>query len=174
MIATRVPWYSPCQMSAVPPESSAMLPRFLSPAERMAEVGSCSVALHTPPRAATNFAFFGSMVGYVFAEIMGGGFKGGSGLSRHTWSIFSTNFVLSSGVSPRMSRNSSMLFNKRATFSLDSSGAKLLLKNSWIAASELRGTTILLVLAIARDFFRVGGGREEGGVGRPSAQNVHE
>ena len=170
MIATCVPRYSPRQMSAVPPESSAMLPRFLSPTERMAEVGSCSIALLTFPKAVTNFAFFELMVGYAFVEMMRGRFQREETdcLVIRTWSIFSTSFVRSPGVSSRTFRNNSPLVNKRATCCLDSSGVKLLFKKSWIAAFELRGTaTALVVLVMVRDLLRAGGRREEGGVGRP-------
>jgi hypothetical protein len=49
-----------------------MVPRFSSPVESRAEVGSRSVALHTFPNAITNLAFCGSTVGYAFAEMMEG------------------------------------------------------------------------------------------------------
>lgn len=70
MIATCVLLYCPRQTSVSPPDATAMLPRFSSPAESTAEVGSRSVALHTFPRAVTNFAFCGSMVGYAFAGMI--------------------------------------------------------------------------------------------------------
>ena len=62
-------------MSVNPPDATAMLPRFSSPAESRAEVGSRSVALHTSPNVITNFAFDESMVGYAFAEIMEGRYR---------------------------------------------------------------------------------------------------
>jgi hypothetical protein len=69
-MATRVPWYSPLQMSVDPPDTTAMLPRFSSAVESTAEVGSRPVALHTFPKAATNLAFFGETDGYAFAGTM--------------------------------------------------------------------------------------------------------
>ena len=64
--------YSPRQMGVNPPDATAMLPRFSSPAESRVEVGSRSVALHTSPNAITNFASGESIVVYAFAEIMEG------------------------------------------------------------------------------------------------------
>jgi len=57
-------------MSVNPPDATAMLPRFSSPAESTAEAGSRSIVLHTFPKAVINFALCGSTVGYAFAEMM--------------------------------------------------------------------------------------------------------
>lgn len=65
LITTCTPPCSPRQMSVSPLESSARLPRFSSPAESTAEVGSRSITLHTLPEADANFAFRESTVGYA-------------------------------------------------------------------------------------------------------------
>ena len=70
LIATSVPRYFPRQMSVSPPDATAILPRFLSPAVSTAEVGSCSVTLHMFPKAVTNLAFCESTVRYALADIM--------------------------------------------------------------------------------------------------------
>jgi hypothetical protein len=67
--------YSPRQTSVSPPDARAMLPRFSSPAESTAEVGSCKVTLHTFPKVDIYFAFCASMDGYACAKIMEGMFR---------------------------------------------------------------------------------------------------
>ena len=73
-MATCMKWYSPRQMSVNPPDATAMLPRFSSPVESKAKVGSRSVALHTSPNAITNSASGEWIVGYAFGEMMEGGY----------------------------------------------------------------------------------------------------
>ena len=73
LMATSVSPHSPRQMSVVPPESSGMSPRFLSPVESTAEVGSRAVALHTLPKAFMTCAFRRSIVGCALTETMGEG-----------------------------------------------------------------------------------------------------
>ena len=68
LMATRFSPKSPFQISVSPPEATAIFPRFTSPTERMAEVGSCTIPLHKLPRAVRILAFCGSMVRYAFAE----------------------------------------------------------------------------------------------------------
>ena len=62
LMATGTALYSPLQMSVNPPDATGILPRFSSPADIVAEVGSRSVALHTPPNAITNIEIRGSTV----------------------------------------------------------------------------------------------------------------
>ena len=75
LIATCVPECFPRQMSVNPPEATATSLRFSSPVERIAEAGSRSVALHTFPKAVTDFAVCKLAIGYAYAEMMEGRFK---------------------------------------------------------------------------------------------------
>ena len=75
LMATCVASYSPRQVSVDPPDATAMLPCFSSPVERMAEVGSRSMALHTFPNAVTSLASWGLTVGYAFVETTKGEFQ---------------------------------------------------------------------------------------------------
>ena len=68
LMATCVASCSPRQVSVNPPDATAMPPCFSSPAERMAEVGSRSIALHTFPNASTYLVSCGLTVGYAFPE----------------------------------------------------------------------------------------------------------
>ena len=52
-------------MSVSPPDPTAILPRFSSPSESMAEAGSRTVALHRFPEAALYLAFCGFRAGYA-------------------------------------------------------------------------------------------------------------
>jgi len=75
LMATWAPLYSPRQMSVKPPDATALVPRFSSPAVSTAEVGRRSVALQTSPKAVTNFVLKKSIVGYVFARVVGVRFR---------------------------------------------------------------------------------------------------
>ena len=67
--------YSPRQVSVNPPDEMAIFPCFSSPAERIAEVGSRSIALHKFPNASTYLVACGLTVGYTFPEMTKGEFK---------------------------------------------------------------------------------------------------
>ena len=71
-MATCLPPHSPRQTSASPPDARAILPRFSSPSESTAEVGSCCVTLHTFPKVVMNFVVRESAVGYALTEAMKG------------------------------------------------------------------------------------------------------
>ena len=71
LIATCLLPHVPRQTSVSPPDATAMVPLFSSLAESTAEAGRRSVALHTLPKAVTNFAFCGLTVGYAFAHSQG-------------------------------------------------------------------------------------------------------
>ena len=68
MMPTCIPPYSPIQMSVSLPDATGISSRSTSPTK--GECGSCSVTLHTFPKAVTNFVVCESMVGYAFAEVM--------------------------------------------------------------------------------------------------------
>ena len=76
LIATSLPPYFPRHISASPPDATASSPRFSSPVESMADVGSCTVILHTFPKADMYFTFCGLTVGYTYTETTEGRFRG--------------------------------------------------------------------------------------------------
>lgn len=62
------PRYSPRHASPSPPDATAISPRFASPVESTAEVGSRLIVLQRFPNKTRNFAFCASMVVYTYTR----------------------------------------------------------------------------------------------------------
>jgi len=135
-MATCMEQYSPRQMSVNHPDATSMLPRFSSPVESRAEVGSRSAALHISPNAITNLASGEWMVGYAFAEMTEGGYRERRvNHLRRTWSTLSINVVGSSGVSAQKFCSRSLPLSKWAARCLGCSVVRVLFVYSRNSAS---------------------------------------